>query len=97
MAAIHFWLGDVRCMIDAIRTDSLPVHRILDMGCGTGLVLKPIGRTLDVDVVGAEHSTTPGYFRARADHQRGCMLRSASARGCRVLHEVVPSFGSPAT
>jgi SAM-dependent methyltransferase len=59
MAAIHFWLGDVRCMIDAIRRDSLPVRRILDVGCGTGLVLQRIGRSLDVDVVGTDIRSRP--------------------------------------
>jgi SAM-dependent methyltransferase len=54
IAAIHRWLGDLRCMTHAIRTDSMPVRRILDVGCGTGLVLQQIGRTLDVDVVGAD-------------------------------------------
>lgn len=54
MASIHRWLGDVRFMVRAIRADSLPVRRILDVGCGTGLVLQRVGRALNAEVVGAD-------------------------------------------
>jgi SAM-dependent methyltransferase len=54
IARIHHWLGDTRFIVNAIRRDPLPVHRILDVGCATGLVLEEIGHRLGVDVVGAE-------------------------------------------
>src|SRR5580704_5753591 len=54
MASIHRWLGDVRFMVRAIRADSTPVRRILDVGCGTGLVLQRVGRALNAEVVGAD-------------------------------------------
>jgi SAM-dependent methyltransferase len=60
MARIHRWLGDVRFMTHAIRNDAGPVRRILDVGCGTGLVLQQIGRALDVDAVGADIQPRPG-------------------------------------
>jgi SAM-dependent methyltransferase len=59
LARIHHWLGDTRFIVNAIRRDPLPVHRILDVGCGTGLVLDQIGRRLGVEVVGAEISPHP--------------------------------------
>ena len=59
LASIHHWLGDTRFIVNAIRRDPLPVHRILDVGCGTGLVLEEIGRRLGVEVVGAEISPHP--------------------------------------
>jgi 2-polyprenyl-3-methyl-5-hydroxy-6-metoxy-1,4-benzoquinol methylase len=52
--AIHRWLGDVRFVTRAIRNDPLPVRRILDVGCATGLVLQTVGHKLGVDVVGAD-------------------------------------------
>ena len=58
--AIHRWLGDVRFMTGAIRRDPLPVRRILDVGCATGLVLHTVGRKLGVDVVGADIRPRPG-------------------------------------
>jgi SAM-dependent methyltransferase len=54
MASIHRWLGDVRFMVRAIRADSTPVRRILDVGCGTGLVLQRVGRALNTQVVGVD-------------------------------------------
>ena len=54
LARIHRWLGDTRSIVRAIRQDALPVHRILDVGCATGLVLDEVGRRLGVEVVGAD-------------------------------------------
>jgi SAM-dependent methyltransferase len=54
IARIHRWLGDTRLIVRAIRQDPLPVHRILDVGCATGLVLEEVGRRLGVEVVGAD-------------------------------------------
>ena len=54
MAAIHRWLGDVRFMVHAIRSDSRPVRRVLDVGCGTGLILQRVSRALSVDAIGAD-------------------------------------------
>lgn len=54
LGRIHHWLGDTRFIVDAIRQDPLPVHRILDVGCATGLVLEEVGRRLGVEVIGAD-------------------------------------------
>jgi SAM-dependent methyltransferase len=54
LAQIHHFLGDTRFIVRAIRRDPLPVNRILDVGCGTGLVLDEVGRTLGVEVIGAD-------------------------------------------
>lgn len=59
LARIHHWLGDTRFIVNAIRRDPLPVHRILDVGCATGLVLEEMGRRLGVEVVGAEINPHP--------------------------------------
>jgi len=54
LAGIHRWLGDTRLIVRAIRRDPLPVRRVLDVGCGTGLVSYDVGRRLGVEVVGAD-------------------------------------------
>ena len=54
LAGIHRWLGDTRCIVRAIQRDPRPVHRILDVGCATGMVLDDIRRRLGVDGVGVD-------------------------------------------
>lgn len=54
IARIHNWLGDTAYIVRAIAHDPLPVHRVLDVGCGTGLVLATVERKLRVNVIGAE-------------------------------------------
>ena len=59
IAAVHHWLGDVRYMVNAIRRDALPVRRVLDVGCATGLIVEKVGRRLGVDVIGADIRPCP--------------------------------------
>jgi SAM-dependent methyltransferase len=60
LARIHSWLGDTNFIVRAINRDPLPVHRVLDVGCGTGLVLEEVGRRLGVEVVGVDINPHPG-------------------------------------
>ena len=75
LARIHGWLGDTRFIINAIRGDPLPVNRVLDVGCATGLVLDEVGRRLGVKVIGAEINPHPSIaapvpiIRADALHE----------------------------
>jgi len=41
-------------MIRTIRQDPLPVRRVLDVGCATGLVLDDVRRRLGVEAIGAD-------------------------------------------
>ena len=59
LARIHHWLGDTRFIVQAIRRDPLPVHRVLDIGCATGLVLEEVGRRIGVNVVGIDLNPHP--------------------------------------
>jgi SAM-dependent methyltransferase len=59
IARIHHWLGDTNCVLRAIGRDPLPVRRVLDVGCATGLVLAEVERKLGVSVVGAEINPRP--------------------------------------
>jgi len=36
-----------------VRRDPRSVRRVLDVGCGTGLVLQEVGKRLGIEVVGA--------------------------------------------
>jgi SAM-dependent methyltransferase len=59
IAGIHRFLGDTRAIVKAIDSDPAPVRRILDVGCGTGVVLKHVGDALHVDAVGADIRPRP--------------------------------------
>ena len=59
LARIHWWLGDTASILREIRRDRLPVRRILDVGCGTGAVLKYIRGKLDVEVLGVDLNPRP--------------------------------------
>ena len=54
LAGIHRWLGDTRFIVQAIRRDALPVRRILDVGCATGVVVHEVGRRLGVEALGVD-------------------------------------------
>jgi SAM-dependent methyltransferase len=52
-------LGDTGAIVRAIRRDSLPVRRVLDVGCATGMVLAEIGERLNVEVIGVDLDPRP--------------------------------------
>jgi 2-polyprenyl-3-methyl-5-hydroxy-6-metoxy-1,4-benzoquinol methylase len=52
-------LGYTRHIVRAIRQDALSIRRIMDVGCGTGVVLAEVGRKLGVEVVGADIKRHP--------------------------------------
>ena len=64
MARIHHWLGDTNAILCAIRRDTLPVHRLLDVGCGTGLVLAEVTKRLHVQAAGVEIRPHPDLSAA---------------------------------
>jgi SAM-dependent methyltransferase len=54
LARIHWWLGDTHSVIRAIRNDPRPVRRILDIGCGNGMVAEIVRRKLSVEAIGVD-------------------------------------------
>jgi SAM-dependent methyltransferase len=67
LTRFHRYLGNTACIIDAIRTDPLPVHRVMDIGCASGGVLREIRKALSVEAIGVDLVPRgPGVIRANA-------------------------------
>ena len=54
LARVHRLIGDTALVVRALRRDTLPVSRILDIGCATGLVAEAVHRRLGVEVIGVD-------------------------------------------
>lgn len=54
LTRIHRFLGDTACVVSAVRSDPLPVKRVLDIGCAGGGVLLDVANQLCVEVVGVD-------------------------------------------
>lgn len=54
ITAIHRLLGDTRCIVAALRSDPLPIRRVLDVGCGYGGTLDAVTRTLGITGIGID-------------------------------------------
>ncbi len=92
LARIHGWLGDTKVIVDTIRRDPLPVHRVLDVGCGTGLVLKEVGKRLGATVVGADINPRPSIAApvsiVQADASRDPLPRADVAFSMHLGHHL---------
>lgn len=90
LTKVHHFLGDTRHVVRAIRSDPLPVTRVLDVGCGHGGVLEEVRQRLRVDVVGVdlhppERSSVP---IVRADGVRDCLPKADVAYSICVAHHL---------
>jgi SAM-dependent methyltransferase len=54
LARVHRLIGDTAFVVRAIRRDALPVRRVLDIGCASGLIAEQVRRKLAVEVVGVD-------------------------------------------
>lgn len=70
----HRWLGNTGAIISALKSDPLPVRRVLDIGCGNGGLLIEIRKQLCAEVIGVElrapipNLTTVPILQANAVH-----------------------------
>ncbi len=92
LARIHHWMGDTNFIVRAIRRDPLPVRRVLDVGCATGLVTQEVGHKLGVGVVGVDVNPHPNIAAPvpilRADARRDPLPRADVAFSMHLGHHL---------
>jgi SAM-dependent methyltransferase len=54
LTRLHRYLGATASIVSAVKSDPLPVRRVLDVGCGQGGVLRELRRRLPVEVMGVD-------------------------------------------
>ena len=54
LSALHRFLGNQRAILEALRRNPFPMHRVIDIGCGSGELLDAIQRDLHVAVQGVD-------------------------------------------
>ncbi len=88
IARIHRCLGDTRLIVRAIRHDPLPVRRVLDVGCATGLVLHEAAAQARCgsDWRGAPSSLLRSPRRFTSSLQADASTRPTAVCRCRILH-----------
>lgn len=62
LSALHRFLGNDRAILDALRRNPSPIHRVLDIGCGSGELLNTIQRDLQVEVQGVDLRPPPRHI-----------------------------------
>ena len=85
-------MGDTNFIVRAIRRDPLPVRRVLDVGCATGLVRKRWDTSSDVDVVGVDINPHPNIAAPvpilQADARRDPLPRADVAFSMHLGHHL---------
>jgi len=54
LSALHRFLGNQRAILEALRRNPFPIHRVIDIGCGSGELLNAIRHDLRVGVQGVD-------------------------------------------
>lgn len=59
LARVHFFLGTHSTIERFLRNDPKPVRKVLDIGCGDGLLLEYLRRKMSIEVVGIDQKPVP--------------------------------------
>lgn len=92
LSRIHLFLGTHRTIEKFLRQDAQPIHRILDIGCGDGLLLEYLQKAMAVEGIGIDQKPVPrpGITIIAADAVSGD-LPHADAAVCSLLnHHLTP-------
>lgn len=55
----NWWLGNTSAILRRLRHDPLPIHRVLDIGCGHGALLQQVRRKIGAEVIGFDLRPAP--------------------------------------
>ena len=93
LTTIHRLLGDTRWVIQALRRDPLPVHRVLDIGCGRGGFLAEVTQALGIEGIGIDISppATGSSPILKADAVRDPLPQADVAFSIHVAHHLSSS------
>jgi SAM-dependent methyltransferase len=89
---INKCLGTFSTMERFIRSDLRPVHRVLDIGCGSGALLDYLRRRMNVEVIGVDQKpvATPGITVVAADALAGPLPEADVAVTTLMAHHLTP-------
>jgi SAM-dependent methyltransferase len=89
---INKCLGTFSTVERFIRNDPRPVHRVMDIGCGSGALLDYLRKRMNVEVIGVDRKpvATPGITVVAADALAGPLPQADVAVTTLMAHHLTP-------